>query len=792
VPDIRYAVRSLLRSRWFAAAAVFTFALGIGVNLAIFCAIDRLLFRQLPYGDVDRLVLLRSCGPDGECAGGFPSIVAFEARERLTSITGIAVAGIPGAIIVDPDQPPIRLSGVSANLLRVLEVQPVLGRDFTDQDAAEKRRVAMLGYDTWIRRFNASPQVVGQALGPGANAPTIVGVLPPGFIPPTWSFVDPAWDGLVLDAIGWADIGRSGMVAVPIVRLAPGISLQSIREEIGVLVSGLASELQGRDGRLPIIRVDPVQRALFSRFRSNALLILAASVVLLLLACANLAGLLLARGRSREYDAAVHASLGASPRRLMLNAVAESLLVCAIGSAVAIAVVSTTSRILAAVLPPLLARYAASATDVRVVGVTLVVAIACALASAVTPAWRLSRVDPISVLQRASGSRQRSRLRGGRSLIVIESALAVLLVTSGLLLVRSFANFAGESLGFDPVNVHAVTVRPAARAKLTPAAALAAYERTLDALRNAPGILAVGGADVTVVSGQAPMMGISKTNVPRGGRYQASEGYFDTLKARFLAGRAFTADEVRARREVAILSASAARHYFPQLTPAQVNGRPLAIDDEAPRAIVGVVGDLKSYGYGRPAETAIFLPLGAQRSAYGRAIIRTHSHAPPQRGLLQQRLSEALGPVTVDISPLTTGLEPALKDPRFRAALFSVLAGAALLLAAIGLYALASFDVSQRQHEMGVRLALGARGRDIGRMIVADACRPVAAGILLGLGAAFWAERVLASFLYGVEPRDPLGYAVVTGILLLTTIAAAWLPARRAVRTDPIAVLRRA
>jgi predicted permease len=771
---------------------VFTFALGIGVNLAVFCAIDRLLFRELPYGDVDRLVLLRSCGQDGQCAGGFPSIVAFEARARLTSVAGIAVAAMPGAITIDPEQPAIRLSGVSANLLRVLDVQPVVGRDFTDEDAAEKRRVALLSHEAWTRRFNASTDILGKPLGPGARPITVVGVLPPGFIPPTWSFVDPAWDGLVLDAAGWAEIGRDGMVAVPIVRLAPGASIEAIRGEIGGLVSGLATELQGRDGRLPLIRIDPVQQALFSRFRSNALLILAAAVVLLLLACANLAGLLLARGRSREYDAAVHASLGASPRRLMLNAAVESLLVCAAGSVVAIAVVSVMSKVLTAVLPPLLARYAADATDARVVALTLVAACVCSLVSAVTPAWRLSRVDALSVLQQASSSRQRSRLRGARSLIVIESALAVLLVTSGLLLIRSFAHFSGENLGFDPANVYSVTARPADRTKPTPQAALAAYEQTLDALRRTPGVVAAGGADVTVVAGQAPMRGISTTRVPRGGRYLVSADYFDVLRTPFLAGRGFTADEVRERRTVAVLSASASRHYFPELTPAEVVGRPVTIDAEAPRTIVGVIPDLKPHGYGTEAETALFLPLGAEPSAYGRALIRTAPDTTPQRALLQQRLSEVLGPVTVDLSPMATGLEPALKDPRFRAALFGVLAGAALLLAAIGLYALASFDVSQRQYELGVRLALGARGRDLGRMIVADACRPVLAGILLGLTAAYWMESVLASFLYGVQPRDPAGYAVVTAILLVTTIAAAWLPARRAVRTDPVVVLRSA
>ena len=795
--DIRYALRSLLRARWFTVAAVFTFALGIGVNVAVFSTVDRILLRPLPYADVDRLVMLRSCALDGECSGGFPSLVAFEARERLATIDDLAVAAMAGSYSVSPtpgEAPPLRLSGVSVNLLRVVRVQPVLGRDFSEEDAAQRRRVAILSHESWVRRFDGSPDVITTTIGSASRPVSIIGVLPPGFIPPTSSFPDATWDGLILDSDpdGWSVIGPGrGMVAVPVARLRSGATVAAARAEVAALVEVLTPRLRSREGVLPRIHVDPIQTALFSRFRANAWLILSASVVLLLLACANLANLLLARGRSREYDAAIHASLGAGPGRLVTAGLLESLIVCGAGATIAIGVVAVTSKALAAVLPPLLARYAAEATEPRVLGITLVVALLCAIAAGVMPAWRASRVDVLSVLQSASAGRQRSRLRGGQSLIVVESALAVLLVLSGLLLFRSFTHFSGQDLGFNPDNLYTVTARGTSPVKRSPEAALALYEQSIEVLAALPGVESAGGADVTVVSGQAPMRGLSRDRTVRGGRYQVSPGYFHTLQTPFIAGRAFTEAEVRSRAQVGILSASAARIFFADLPPAQVVGRSLTIDDDPARTVVGIVPDLRRRGYGDDSnEAALFLPLGAEPSAYGMRVIRMETGTAPQRAMLQQRLSEVLGPVTVNVTAISAGLEPALKDPRFRAVLFTVLSLAALLLAAIGLYAIASFDVASRRYEMAVRLALGARARDIQRLVILGACRPVVLGVLVGVAGAYWAEQFLKAFLFGVEPRDPAAYAVVVLILLATTTLAAWLPARRAVRVDPATTLR--
>ena len=787
---LRSTIRTLLCTRWFTVAAALTFALGIGLNLAVFSIVDRMLFRPLPYGDADRLVLLRVCDRKGECYGAFPSILAFEARERLRAFGGVAVGGRSTAVRVsaNPDDPPIRFNGASANLLRVLRVQPILGRDFGDGDVDGSQRVALLAHDTWRTRFGADPQVPGRTLGTGASAVTIVGVLPPDFIPPTWTTMDARTDGLLLETKGWAAVTRGGSLAAPIARLAEGVSLDAARAEVQALIHSLASELR-RNGELPLIRVDRLQDSLFSRFTRNAWLIVAAAAVLLALACANLANLMLARGRSREHVMAVHAALGAGRRRLIAMAVAESVVICLAGVAVAFVALAIGVKWLLAITPPLFARYAAGTADPRVLGFAVATVLVCSVFTAVLPAWRASRVDVLSLLQRGSPSARRSpRSTGGRFLILVEAALGVVLVLGGFIAVSSYRNLDGEDLGFNPRHLFTVGVRGAGPvASSTHEARLSAYKRLIEVLGTAPGVRSVAGADRFV--GDIPQRALSSNAAIAGGRFLVDASYFDTLQTPILAGRVFTAREVQDGAGVAVLNASAARVLFPGEPPSSIAGRSLALDPETPRLIVGIVADAKPRG--RAAEPALFLPLGAFESQYSDAIVRLHGSGPAALALIRQTVQDALGPsASVSIRPATIDMDVVLDDPRFRAVVLGVLSLAALLLAAVGLYAVCSFDVAMRRYELGVRLAIGATGRDIQRHVLIGACRPVVVGIAIGLAAAYWIERYVQSFMYGVQPRDPALYAVVSAVLLATALLAGWLPASRAARLDPAEVLR--
>jgi len=515
-----------------------------------------------------------------------------------------------------------------------------------------------------------------------------------------------------------------------------------------------------------------------------------AALVLLLLGCANLANLLLARGRSREYTLAVHVALGAGPGRLIAMALIESVAICVAGAGIAVAAVAITSQTLLTIVPPLFVRYAAGIVDLRVLGVTLLAALACATAAAVVPAVRLSRVDVLGILPRGTSVSRRSRSAGARALLVLEAAIGTALVLSGIVVFKSFTNVAYEDLGYQPENLYMVSVRGGERPPSDAGVRATRYRSLLEALAALPGVQAAAGADSTVASGQAPMRLISKDRSVRGGRFQVTANYFETIGTQLVAGRAFMATEVEQRSPVAILSVSASRHYFPGAEAAQVIGRSLSIDGAPPVSVVGVVPDFKQR-YGQEGRAALFLPLGAEPSNYPAAVVKMQPAAKPQLALWQERLTTQLGyPAMPTVTAMPRSLDTALQDPRFRAVLFGVLSLSALLLAAVGLYAVSSFEVAMRRREIGVRMALGAARGQIQLMVIRDACRPVLVGIGVGMTAAFWWERLLGDFMYGVEPRAPGTYLTVLAVLLGTAVLTALLPARRAAALDPVAVLR--
>jgi putative ABC transport system permease protein len=391
------------------------------------------------------------------------------------------------------------------------------------------------------------------------------------------------------------------------------------------------------------------------------------------------------------------------------------------------------------------------------------------------------------VLQRAPQFARHSRLRGGAPLLAVETAIGLLLVLGALLMLRSFNQLAGDDLGFAADGLYTVTIQPRGS---SPEEQLASYNQALDALAAIPGVIAVGGSDSPVASGSAPMRGFSSDRNARGGRFQVSAAYFDTTGTPFIAGRPFTDAEVRARARVAILSRAAARALWPELQPDMIVGRPLVLPEEEPFQVVGIVPDFKrSYGQDT-VDPALFVPLGTGPTRFGAASMRVAPGAPIDLAVIRQRVTERIGPAPIGVRSATAYLDPGLQDPRLRAIVFVTLALAALLLAATGLYAVAAFDVRERQYEMGVRLSFGATARDIRRMVVAQTCRPVCAGIVVGLAVAYASVSFVQQFLYQVQPRDPWMYAAVAAMLIATGACASWLPAWRAGRLDPSTVLR--
>jgi putative ABC transport system permease protein len=782
--DVRYAIRSLWHSRWFAVGAALTFALGIGVNLAIFAAVDRLLFRSLPVPSSRELVLLRVCDPaSGRCGTSFPDAVVRESG-RLTTLGEMAVISFSNSYQATPipgEAPPIRLMEATPNLLRTLGVKLAAGRDISDEEARDKTTVALLTYESWERRYQRDPSAIGRRIGTAAKPVVIIGVLPHGFVSPSWSVIDPDWDGYVLST--------DTSVMAPIARLRPGQTLESAQAEVSALVTALGRQVLSANAKpntpLPFIKVDRLETKVFERFTQYAWLVVGAAGLVLFMACANLSGLLLARGRSRERDAALRTALGASARRVMFASLIETAIVCAGGALVAMVVLGWSSRGLAAIVPAIFARYMEHVTDLRIVAITLGVSAICAMIAGLWPGARAARVDAITILQRTGGG-HRPRLRGGRSLLAVQAALGMVLVLGAVTAVRSFAVLATEDVGYDAQDLY--LVRASNRAPQ--AEQLSQYASMMDVTATMPGVVGTGGSDSVITNGARPMRALAPDRSIPGGRFEVSAGYFQTLRSRLIAGREFTREEVEARVPVAMLSPEGLAAVWPGVRAEAAVNRVLALAGDTPRTIVGIAPRLFHNARGETAEPALYVPLGTEPRFYSEWVMRMSPGVAPPTSAIRERIVALTGAARVEVQSVSGALEPSLKEPRLRAILLGALGGCALLLAAAGLYALAAFEVSLRRYEMGVRLTLGASTRRIQRQVILGAVRPVVTGALGGIVLAWWAGKFLQTFLYQVDARDPWTLALVALMLVVTAAAAAWLPARRASRVDPAVVLR--
>jgi predicted permease len=800
--DARNAWRGLRRRPGFVAVAVLTFGLGIGLHVAVFSVLDRVLIRALPYTDPEQLVVIRTCDPDGQCSMFLPGALA-KALPGLSTIDSLAATGptLPFTVSPDLDSDRLQLLGVSPNLLRVLGVMPVAGRDFTDGDATQSPDIALIGYETWQRRLGGDPDVIGRDLWSAARRVTIVGVLPEEFMPPSWTLPTPEWDGLVLSPalLGSTDSG-SGLFMGSIVRLRAGATIAQARAEVATLAQALAPPLAAGGVAPDGLRTDSLRSVLFEgEPRRNFWLILGATSLLLAVACANLAALLLAYGRSREREMAIAAALGATRARLLRSACAEALFICVAGTAVAMLAVGATSGLLRGLLPPLLARYATGVTDPRVLLVSLLLAMLCAGVAALAPSLRVGRVELLGVIQRVPASGRRRGTWSLAGLLGVETTMGVVLVLGSLLFLQTLNNLANDDLGFEPEGLYQVSVVPRLVADADNVGP-AYFEQVAEAVQDAPGIAAVGRSNYSMTGPSlfASMFeaepGINvlfETSFPSEqgvdiNWYRASDSFFEVLRTPLIAGRSFLPEEVRQDAQVSVVTAGAARVLWPDVPPADAVGLVLVLGGEGPKRVVGVVPDFK-WGPGLSvARPSVFVP----GLAGNMPLVRTTTGAPPDLQALRRVVEARVGAAAIRVVPTDSTYLSVLRDPRFRAVLFTTLGLVGLLLAATGLYAVATFDVRQREHEMGVRLSHGATSLDIQRLVIAQACRPVLVGLGVGLAVAFWAVTFLEQFLFQVEPRSGWAYLSVAAVMTATAVLATWLPAWRAGRVDPVVVLR--
>lgn len=631
--------------------------------------------------------------------------------------------------------------------------------------------------------------MIGRRLYSGPRDVEIVGVLPPDVVVPSFVGVAFASDGMALDfdTLTTATPDVLDRVNPPVVRVRPGVDVRTAQAQFATVMTRLQHDVAPPPGGRPWnVRLSPMRTVLFGRDRPYLQIVVAAGSLVLLMACANLASLLLARGRSRERDAAIRASLGASRARLVAGALAESLTVCAGGGAVAVAVLFWSGPALLAMLPPLFSHAAAGLADVRVLGFAFLAGGASAVVAGVVPGWRAARVDVLAVLQRTASSGRRVR-GAGRQVLAVEAALGVTIVLAAAVSVRSFTDLARTPVHFEPADLYWIGVRiPQKDASLN----FESYRQALDVIRTEPGVRMAAGSDPALPSSPSTSSRFAADFGTTCCRWQITDGLFETLGTPILSGRPLTAAEIQAGAPLAMLNVSGVRLVWPEIDPADAVGRTLHFRDEPPRAVVGVVPDIRS-SPDRRAEAAVYVPSTAAGFQLMEFAARMDAGARPNLARIETRVRERVAaPVAVFVNPASLRIDAALRDPRFRAVAFSVFALVALLLAAVGLYGVASFDAALRRYEIGVRLALGASALQVEWLVIADALRPIAVGIGIGLVGAYWAVGVLQSFLPGTDARAPGMFIVVVAVIGATGVAAAWLPARRAARLDPATVLK--
>ncbi len=817
--DLRYAARTLLKSPAFTAVAVLTLALGIGANTAIFSVVDGVLLRPAPFTDIDRLMMVwetdRNSGTTREPAS-LPDFLDFRERSRtFDALAGfsagtIALSGSTG----DPVQAP--LVAFTEEFLPVLGIRPILGRAFTaDEIRPGGASVVLLSESVWERRYARSPDVIGQTVLLDGEKYEIVGVMPDDA---DFGLVDVLSSGTF--GIGLGESGARQRIAVwlplqrsvedwprythPLLvlgRLAPGATVAAARQEMTEIAAELEAAYPENDARG--VNIEPLEDVVFGAIRPALLVLLAAVGLVLLVACANVANLLLARAIGRGREVAIRASVGAGAGRLARLFLIEGLLLSLAGAAAGIALAFAGTELLLALAPPDVPRLAEVGIDARVLAVTLAISLAVGVAFGLLPIVQARRVDVQGALRSDSpvgGERRRSLLQSG--LIVAELAFAVILVVGAGLLLESFRRILEVDPGFRTDGVlKAEFTLPEARypIEFSQRIEFAEVQRfnndLLQRTRALPGVESValassgpldrGSTNSFVVIGREA----ESAAFPEISTRSVSADYFATVGLEVRAGRTFDAGDDQDAPAVAVINEAAARLAFPDRNAL---GQRIAFWG-IERRIVGVVANEKFHGVTAPAPIALYTPLAQLPSPSGNEVLLARSSggsealAAPLRDIVRDLDPEL--PV-YGVEPLRRTLGRSIAGERFTMLLLGTFAAVAIVLALIGIHGVLAYLVARRTREMGIRLALGAERRSVLLLVARQGARLALAGLTLGLLGALAATRLLDSLLYGVTAADPATFAAVAAFVFAAAMLATFVPARRATRVAPLEALR--
>jgi predicted permease len=802
--DLRYGARMLLKTPGFTFVAVLTLALGIGANTAIFSLVNAVLLRPLPYQDPDRLAMLWTDDPKRnirEEGTSYPNFLDWRSQNQSFTDLAILSRGIPVVLTGGDESERVMREFVSANLFPLLGVAPALGRTISSDDEQRRTRVVVLSHGLWQRRFGAALDAIGKTLEIDGQKSQVIGVMPANFYFPTkdtqlWEPVTSHWYWDLVRAERFIDPWRV------VGRLKPHATFDQAQAEMNAIGQRLAQSYPTTNDNFAGFGVNVVP--LLVQFTGKNLqlalwVLLGAVLFVLLIACANVANLLLARGAAREREFAVRAALGAGRGRLIRQSLTESAFLALTSGLLGLGLAALGVRALLALAPADTPRLDEVTINPRVLAFTVGVSLLTGLLFGLAPAWKISRSNPSETLKESGrGSSGGLRLRQTRGLLVVaECALAVALLACAGLMIRSFIRLQSVDPGFKPEGLLLARVSLPLSLDRTEAQTSAFCQQVVDRVAALPGVQAAGtirdflmrmNPDQTIT-----VEGRSADRAGQGGGELTAEwiGYdfFQALSLPLLKGRYFTRQETIDSR-VAIINETLARRFFPGEVP--IGKRFKFVGEQSAFGwleIVGVVGDLRRQRLEKQAVSEIYLP---GTSIYTDLLVRVDTDPLALAGSVRREI-KSVDP-TAAVYGMTTGPQLAEKlsaGRRFQTILLALFAAIALVMAVMGIYGVMHYVATQRTHEIGIRMALGARSADVLWLVIGQGMKLTLLGLAIGLLGAFALSRVMSQLLFGVSATDPATLAGVAFVLTAAALLACYLPARQAAKTDPLAALRR-
>jgi predicted permease len=793
--DLRYALRMLAKSPGFAAVTVLTLAICIGANTAIFSVVNAVLLAPLPYPEGDRLVIAVRKKPGVlRTIASYPDFTDWQASKVFAKSAAIVGRGF----FIDAAEGPQALHGgrVSEEFFETLAVQPALGRGFLPGEAQENEKVAVISHELWTTHLGGDRQAVGKDLRLRGATFRIVGILPPGFRDPLNPLVS---RDLYIPLVVSPDerVSRNSQWLQVIGRLAPGKQLGQAQAEIEAISErGQKATVDVRS--LSPFTLVPVREHQVGKAEGALWLLMGAVGFVLLIGCANVSNLLLARITARQHELAVRAAVGAGARRLAAQLATESLLLSGLGGAGALVFVLWALDVVKAVSPVDLPRLDAARLDLRVFVFATLATAAAGLLFGLLPVLRGARQDVLTTLKQATGAGSLSHTRARQALLVAEVALAMILAIGATLAVASFQRLQRVDSGFQASNV--LTAMLTYPGEWPHAQQVALVEQVRERLQALPGVRAVGAVDNLPVSGSWSQYTMTADRFAEGSRpelkglkVEFQQGvvggdYFAALQIPLKAGRWFDAADHRSETDSVIVGEALARRVWGDSNPL---GRRTFPGQNQPAIVVGVAGDVRHFGPDTQPAPTLYRPLG-HKPAWGLTlVVRTERNPTALVSAVRESIRAVDPAVAIQrIRTMEEWLSRRTAGPRFLAALLATFGAAALALAMLGIYGVMSYSIHQRTREMGVRMALGARPAAVLRLVIGGGMRLAGAGVALGLLGAWALSRFLEGQLFEVRPTEPSAYAGVAAALAAAALAACWIPARRAARVDPLKSLR--